>query len=316
MKNKLVSLCAIFLLLTLTACGTEQDKSEAGAEPEMIPIENQEIENSEGESEEQSVEQTITETPEIQTEAEPQEPIFQTIEQTGVTAFLPESDEEPEPLGLSLVSESENGISNPKDWFEENQLYLPMINGELAKSATQIYSEPDIDYDYWKQNTLNPVFFDENYIYEWSQTEICVYDKTTTQLLYDVQTASDKWYLMGNCTYVRDGILYIGSIFNGYAMANSCYLMAYDIENGELLWRSEDQTFNSMNFIVKGDVIICGYGFTAEPDYIYQISMRTGKVLSKTPVAKMPDLLVEQDGRLYVHTYSYDYIFEIEETKP
>ena len=27
----------------------------------------------------------------------------------------------------------------------------------------------------------------------------------------------------------------------------------------------------------------------------------------------MPDLLVEQDGKLYVHTYSYNYVIEFDE---
>ncbi|MDE6750688.1 MAG: hypothetical protein K2K21_16745 [Lachnospiraceae bacterium] len=308
MKHRMISIYTIFLILTLTACGIGQDS-----------VEKNETENSDIESDEQSVEQTpeqtITEMPETESETEFKEPISRTIEQSGLTAFYADSDEETEPFGLTLVSESGNNISNPDDWFAENQLYLPMINGPLAESALQIYKEPDIDYDYW-EGFADTIFFDENYVYEWSPTDICVYDKETMELLYYVQTASaasDTWYIMGNCAYVRDGILYTCNIFNGYATPNSCYLMAYDLEEGELLWRSEDQTFNSMNFIVKGDVIICGYGFTAEDDYIYQISMRTGKTISKTAVAKMPDILVEQDGKLYAHTYSYDYVFEIEE---
>ena len=322
MKHRIISICTILLLLTLTACGTEQNSAEQN-KPEMVvePATNS-TENSDIGSYEQHVEQTpeptITEVPEIindtsdiENEPEFKEPISRTIEQAGLIAFYADSDEEPEPFVLTLVSESGNNISNPNDWFAENQLYLPMINGVLAESAMQIHKEPDIDYDYWER-FADTVFSDESYIYEWCPTDISVYNKETMELLYYVQVESDTWYIMGNCAYVRDGILYTCNIFNGYAMPNSCYLMAYDLENGELLWRSEDQTFNSMNFIVKGDVIICGYGFTAEDDYIYQISMLTGKTISKTAVSKMPDLLVEQDGKLYVHTYSYDYVFEIE----
>ena len=311
MKHRLIRICTIFLMLALTACGINQDSAEKNE------TENSDI-GSDEQSVEQTPEQTITEAPEIindtseiENEPEFKEPISRTIEQAGLIAFYADSDEEPEPLVLTLVSESGNNISNPDDWFAENQLYLPMINGSLAESAMQIHKEPDIDYDYWER-FADTVFSDENYIYEWCPTDISAYNKETMELLYYVQVESDTWYIMGNCAYVRDGILYTCNIFNGYAMPNSCYLMAYDLENGELLWRSEDQTFNSMNFIVKGDVIICGYGFTAEDDYIYQISMRTGKTISKTAVSKMPDLLVEQDGKLYVHTYSYDYVFEIE----
>lgn len=325
MKHRVINIYTILLILTLTACGISQDSVEKNETEPVTESETNSIENLENDNlgtenpdieyneqpAEQTPEQVITETYETGSEAEFKDPISRTIEQSGLTAFYADSDEEPEPFGLTLVSESGNNVSNPDDWFAENRLYLPMINGPLAESAMQIYKEPDIDYDYWER-FADTVFSDENYIYEWCPTDISVYDKETMELLYYVQAASDTWYIMGNCAYVRDGILYACNIFNGYAMPNSCYLMAYDLENGELLWRSEDQTFNSMNFIVKGDVIICGYGFTAEDDYIYQISMRTGKTISKTAVSKMPDLLVEQDGKLYVHTYSYDYVFEIE----
>ena len=62
----------------------------------------------------------------------------------------------------------------------------------------------------------------------------------------------------------------------------------------------------------EGDVLICGYGFTAEPDYLYQINRNTGEIIDRLLLKKMPDLIVEQDGKLYVHTYSYNYVIEIE----
>lgn len=66
-----------------------------------------------------------------------------------------------------------------------------------------------------------------------------------------------------------------------------------------------------MNFLVKGDVIFCGYGFTAEDDYLYQLDKNTGEVIDRLSLKKMPDLMAEKDDRLYVHTYSYDYVIEI-----
>ena len=100
------------------------------------------------------------------------------------------------------------------------------------------------------------------------------------------------------------------SVTNGYAQPDSCFMFAYDLEQDKLLWRSADQSYNSMNFVVKGDVILCGYGFTAEDDYLYQINRNTGEILDRLELKKMPDLLVEQDGKLYVHTYSYDYVID------
>ena len=98
---------------------------------------------------------------------------------------------------------------------------------------------------------------------------------------------------------------------NGYAQPDTCFMFAYDLENNKLLWRSADQTCNSMNFIVKNNVIICGYGFTSEDDYLYQLDLHTGEVLSRLTLKKQPDLLVYQDNTLYVHTYSYNYTIEI-----
>jgi hypothetical protein len=62
---------------------------------------------------------------------------------------------------------------------------------------------------------------------------------------------------------------------------------------------------------VKGDVIFCGYGFTAEDDYLYQLDKNTGEVIDRLPLKKMPDLMAEKDDRLYVHTYSYDYVIQV-----
>ena len=236
-----------------------------------------------------------------------EQPLIRYINFAEIEAFTAEAETSATPIELSLVSEKENGISELQDWFAPNALSLPMIDGtfynmELREDAPKI-DDTILIYD--------TAFYDENYIYHWSPSWMEIYERDTCQLLYSVSYESDRWYLMGNCAYLRDDILYIGSLYNGYARPNTCFLVAYDIEKDEVIWRSEDQTFNSMNFIVKDDVIICGYGFTSEKDYIYQIDIHTGAVISKTELKKMPDMLVEKDGQLYVHTYSYDYVFDM-----
>lgn len=220
-----------------------------------------------------------------------------------------EIEENATPYTLSMISEQKNNVSEVLDWFGENNLLLPMLD-----STWESYVQPN-------ENIINlgmkfeyqTAFYDENYIYEWTTNFLNIYDVKTGQQLYAINYELDKWYLMGNCAYLEDDILYIGSISRYYASPGASFLIAYDLDKDELLWRSEDQTYNSMNFIVKDDVIICGYGFTDEPDYIYQIDMHTGKIIDKTELKKMPDLLVEKDGQLFVHTYDYDYVFHINE---
>lgn len=154
-------------------------------------------------------------------------------------------------------------------------------------------------------------FYDDNYQYLWSGEDLYIFENGTGNCLYVLTYPTDKWYINGNNACLKDGIFYGASVTNGYAQPDTCFMFAYDLENDKLLWRSADQTCNSMNFIVKDDVIICGYGFTSEDDYLYQLDLHTGEVLSRLTLKKQPDLLVYQDNTLYVHTYSYNYTIEI-----
>ena len=155
-------------------------------------------------------------------------------------------------------------------------------------------------------------FYDDNYQYLWSGEELYVFENGTGNCLYVLTYPTDKWYINGNNACLRDGIFYGASVTNGYAQPDTCFMFAYDLEDNKLLWRSADQTYNSMNFILKDNVILCGYGFTSEDDYLYQLDLHTGEILSRLKLKKQPDLLVYQDHMLYVHTYSYNYTIEIE----
>ena len=196
-----------------------------------------------------------------------------------------------EPLKLQIISEEYNNIDWANDWYERGNLSLPMIGNE------------------WNH------FYDDTYEYLWADDELYIFDRqisnSDTHCLYVLQYPTDKWYINGNNAWLKDGIFYGASVTNGYAEPDSCFMFAYDLEQDKLLWRSADQSYNSMNFVVKGDVILCGYGFTAEDDYLYQINRNTGEILDRLELKKMPDLLVEQDGKLYVHTYSYDYVIDM-----
>ena len=192
------------------------------------------------------------------------------------------------PFDLKIVSEEENGIDFANEWYDSKGLSLPMIGTD------------------WNS------FYDDNYQYLWSGEELYIYESGTGNCLYVLTYPTDKWYINGNNACLKDGIFYGASVTNGYAQPDTCFMFAYDLENDKLLWRSADQTCNSMNFIVKDDVIICGYGFTSENDYLYQLDLHTGEVLSRLALKKQPDLLVYQDDTLYVHTYSYNYTIEIE----
>lgn len=278
--KKLLCLLLTILFISMTGCGsgnvdgdTEILVNEAGTEEKNA---------SEMEESTKNMGEEIT---------EPEEPAPETKH---ITIDLLEAEEihaegdAVEPLKLKILSEEENGIDWANDWYESKNLSLPMIGNN------------------WDH------FYDDEYEYQWLGEQLNIYEKETGNCLYVLEYPTDKWYVNGNNAYLEDGIFYGASVANGYANPGSCFMFAYDLNKDVLLWRSADQSYNTMNFIVKVDVIICGYGFTDEKDYLYQINKSTGEIIDKMELRKQPDLLVEQDGKLYIHTYSYDYVIEIE----
>ena len=270
----------IILCMLLSGCGAEKNTISTDT-PTETAIQTSEIELK-TETKDSSKNATET-TAESSSESETK---YITIDLSTVKETHPTSDAAA-PFDLKIVSEEENGIDFANEWYDRKGLSLPMIGTD------------------WNS------FYDDNYQYLWSGEELYIFENGTGNCLYVLTYPTDKWYINGNNACLRDGIFYGASVTNGYAQPDTCFMFAYDLENNKLLWRSADQTCNSMNFIVKNNVIICGYGFTSEDDYLYQLDLHTGEVLSRLTLKKQPDLLVYQDNTLYVHTYSYNYTIEI-----
>lgn len=280
--RKRVWLILSMMTILLTGCGRETVSSESESEISDV----NETVDAVTEVSDESENMEIAEVEEAEV-AETVEPKYITIDFTGVTETHAEGDSVI-PLKWNILSEEDNGIDLADEWYASENLSLPMIGTD------------------WNS------FSDENYEYLWEGEDLYIYENGTGNCLYVLHYPTDKWYVNGNNAYLKDGIFYGASVANGYAQPNTCFMFAYDLENEKLLWRSADQSYNSMNFVVEGDVLICGYGFTAEPDYLYQINRNTGEIIDRLLLKKMPDLIVEQDGKLYVHTYSYNYVIEIE----
>ena len=278
--DKVKCLPFIILCMLLSGCGAEKNTISTEA-PTETAIQTSEIELK-TETEDSSKNATET-TAESSSESETK---YITIDLSTVKETHPTSDAAA-PFDLKIVSEEENGIDFANEWYDSKGLSLPMTGTD------------------WNS------FYDDNYQYLWSGEDLYIFENGTGNCLYVLTYPTDKWYINGNNACLRDGIFYGASVTNGYAQPDTCFMFAYDLENNKLLWRSADQTCNSMNFIVKNNVIICGYGFTSEDDYLYQLDLHTGEVLSRLTLKKQPDLLVYQDNTLYVHTYSYNYTIEI-----
>lgn len=263
----------------LTGCGVRETNAPENSEAEK---QTENISNIDTKIDEAETSGALTESEFRETPIAPKEIA---IDFTGVSEFHPEGTAA-QPYSLEVLSETYNNITFADEWYSGlEDVSLPMIG---------------VNWD---------CFYDENYTYQWDDGKLSIFDGENC--LYVLKYPTDKWYVNGNNARLENGIFYGASVMNGYAQPDTCFMFAYDLENEKLLWRSADQTYNSMNFLVKGDVIFCGYGFTAEDDYLYQLDKNTGEVIDRLPLKKMPDLMAEKDDRLYVHTYSYDYVIGI-----
>jgi hypothetical protein len=109
---------------------------------------------------------------------------------------------------------------------------------------------------------------------------------------------------------VQDGVLFVSTFHMGYASDSgglNAFITALDLATGELLWRSEPLVSNSSNFLLRDGWIITGYGFTAEPDFLFVLDGKTGEVAQRMKVKSGPEMILEKDGIIYVRTYDRDY---------
>jgi hypothetical protein len=110
------------------------------------------------------------------------------------------------------------------------------------------------------------------------------------------------------------GVLYVSHAHQTYAESTNgrnAYLSAIDLERGRTLWRSRALVANARNFVVDGNLIVAGYGFTAEPDFLYLLDRRRGKVLDRLAVLSAPEVIKLRGDRYHVRTYDRDVVVRI-----
>jgi outer membrane protein assembly factor BamB len=112
----------------------------------------------------------------------------------------------------------------------------------------------------------------------------------------------------------RGGVLYVSHAHLTYASATrnrNGYVSAIRVPQGRLLWRSPALVANSRSFVVTRDLVVSGYGFTAERDFLYALDRRTGRVVDRLAVPTAPETIRLRDGRLAVRTYDHDLVVRL-----
>lgn len=233
---------------------------------------------------------------------------------------------------LKQISAKGNEIVDTEKWFAENGIepvFLDVPNAMMGTPGVLPATVPAragklIAVRAFRDERAGFVIYGEDFsagpvLTMWSPDFATV----TAQIDFSNYRAAPK-VLPGDENYVdqatrfaveRDGVLYVSHAHNTYAKSSggmNAYLTALDLESGELLWRSESLVANCANFLVVGDGIISGYGFTDEKDYLYVIDRHSGKTVSQLLVKSGPETLALIDDVLHVRTYNTDYRFRVE----
>ncbi|MFO8182584.1 MAG: hypothetical protein R6U39_00285 [Candidatus Aegiribacteria sp.] len=130
----------------------------------------------------------------------------------------------------------------------------------------------------------------------------------------DREEESDFLFQQLRWADVQQGVLYVSTAHRTYSASSgglNAYITAIDLNTLEILWRSRPLVAGSENFLIEGDTIISGYGFTGEDDYVYLLNRLTGEVMESRSVPSAPEYFYRDEDRLYVRCYGHDCVFEV-----
>jgi hypothetical protein len=108
-----------------------------------------------------------------------------------------------------------------------------------------------------------------------------------------------------------DGVLYVENAHLTYASSSygqNAYVTAIDLKTKKALWRSPALVANAGTFVVAGRYLVSGYGFTAEPDYLYLLDRRTGRVVERLLLPNAPERITRHGDHLNVRTYDHSLV--------
>lgn len=131
----------------------------------------------------------------------------------------------------------------------------------------------------------------------------------------DLQDEADYTFQQIRWAHMTDGVLYVSNAHRTYAESSgglNAFVTAIDPETLTVLWRSEPLVSNSENFLVIGDAILTGYGFTDEPDLLYTLDRHTGETIGSIQLPSAPEYLWSDGGTLLVRCVGWDLEFAVE----
>lgn len=300
MKKRIVCVFLFSTMLIMSACGKQVSETANNnidvEETNVVSTETMEDEETEEQLAVNAVPKELMDSEEYNDVETEEAPTSICIENPSWDYYIAESiSSNTKPYTLKLVEESANEIIDTEDWLTEHEVnYDPKDE------------EGDIFVFFQSGDTLVNIF----------ENNKCVAELDFSDYMYAPDLVeADKEFVDETIhdAKIVDGILYVSVFHYTYAASapSNAYITAISLEDYSVIWKSQPLVCNSLNFEIVDDIIFCGYGFTAEPDYLYQLDRITGCVLDKTELKSKADYIIHADGKLYVRTYDTDYVFEV-----
>lgn len=234
-------------------------------------------------------------------------------------------------VSIKLVSASKNNITDDAEWFQKNQLSLPQF--EVPNNFRGIKGNiPDNVPRSYKEQTLVQAFYDQKrcfFVYGKDFSSgflLLVTNKRTDSVMHFLDfgnyvlspeyVKADLQFIEQRITWaaIEDSVLYIAHSHSTYAASSknmNAYITAINLKDYSLIWRSKPLVNNCSNFEICGDMIVCGYGFTAEPDFLYALDKQSGAILQTLPLKSGPSYIIKKNDMIFVRTYNTDYVFKL-----
>lgn len=112
---------------------------------------------------------------------------------------------------------------------------------------------------------------------------------------------------------VADDTVYVCNGGGSYAKevyGKKGFVTAISRRDGTLRWRSQPLVCNATMALV-GPWLLTGYGFTAEPDYLYLLRRADGKMMTRSRLRTGPETIIVEDARVLVESYADSYVFDL-----
>lgn len=305
MKRIRVLICLVVCCF-LTACA---GKSNEGKEEEETATGSVQItgeqEAREQEADEQAEEKISESAEEDEFLSDALEPTEILVENPSQEYYLTEAIASEDNMDLSLekLTEEANEIIDTEEWFQQNE--LPVFDSFHMEDDVYRY---EILGDNYASGYLLSIYEKE------SGTFLKCLDFSDYRYTDNIKEG-DRDFVEQRVWWAQsvDDVLYIAVAHNTYT--ESCphtgYIVAIDLNDTSVIWKSAPCMTNGRTFEIIDNTIVCGYGFTAEPDYLNLINRLDGSLIEQIPLKSMADYIIRKDNILYVRTYNTNYTFQL-----